>query len=263
MLPSNLIVTIIQTHLHWHDTEANLNHFNQKLNSIVEPTDVIVLPEMFTTGFTMQPALFAEEHEGKGLQWMKQKSLEKQCAIVGSIAVKENNHFFNRLYWVNADGTHYSYDKRHLFRMGNEDQHYTAGKKPIIINYKGWKICPLICYDLRFPVWSRNQKKNPYDVLIYVANWPAVRTYPWEHLLIARAIENQSYVVGVNRIGDDGNKVSHSGNSLVLNARGEKMNHLQPHEDVIETTTLTYQSLLEFRGLFPVLLDGDDFEVMI
>ena len=261
MLPSNLIITIIQTKLHWHNVEANLTHFTKKLNSIVEPTDVIVLPEMFTTGFTMQPAMFAEEHEGKGLTWMKQKAIEKKCAIVGSIAVKENDHFFNRLYWVNVDGTYESYDKRHLFRMGNEHQHYVAGTKPLIIEYKGWKICPLICYDLRFPVWSRNKKKNPYDVLIYVANWPAVRSYPWEHLLIARAIENQSYVVGVNRIGDDGNNVSHSGNSLVLNAKGEKINNVKLHEDTVETSSLSYQNLMDFRKAFPVLLDGDDFEM--
>lgn len=259
---NNLIVSIIQTNLHWENSAKNIAHFDTKLNAITEPTDIIVLPEMFTTGFTMNPNLLAEEHGGNGLQWMIKKAKEKNCVLVGSISVKENKQFYNRLYWVKPDGSFEFYDKRHLFKMGNEHEHYTAGNKKIIIEYKGWKICPLICYDLRFPVWSRNTKDNPYDVLIYVANWPEVRAYPWKHLLIARAIENQTYVVGVNRIGEDGNGIVHSGDSYVVNPRGELINSMQSHQDKTETISLSYSYLHDFRKAFPVLLDGDEFDII-
>ena len=200
----DLRITTIQTHLYWEDIDQNLVHFEEKLNALTEQTDIIVLPEMFTTGFTMNPKVLAESHGDKGLQWMQRKSKEKNCVLVGSISVKDGEKFYNRLYWVMPDGSYQSYDKRHLFQMGKEDVHYTAGSKKFVVEYKGWKICPLICYDLRFPVWSRNTKENTYDVLVYVANWPEVRSYPWKQLLIARAIENQAYVVGVNRIGQIG-----------------------------------------------------------
>lgn len=257
----DLNITIIQTHLYWEDAESNLKHFDSKINNIIIPTDIIVLPEMFTTGFTMNPKQFAEEHGGKGLRWMIEKAKQKNCVLVGSISVKDKGQFYNRLYWVKPDGSFQFYDKRHLFRMGNEDQFYTAGPEKLIFDYKGWKICPLICYDLRFPVWSKNQKENSYDVLIYVANWPEVRAYPWKQLLIARAIENQSYVVGLNRIGNDGNGVSHSGDSAVINPRGELMSTIQSHEDKAETLSLSYNYLEDFRSKFPVLLDGDEFEI--
>jgi omega-amidase len=257
----NLHITTIQTHLYWEDVDANLSHFTDKINAIQNQTDIIVLPEMFTTGFTMKPEQLAEEHGGKGLQWMMQKAQEKNCVIVGSISVKENGLFFNRLYWVNSDGSYQQYNKRHLFRMGNEHEYYTAGDQRLIIDYKGWKICPLVCYDLRFPVWSRNRKDNTYDALIYVANWPEVRSYPWKQLLVARAIENQTYVVGVNRIGEDANQFKHSGDSVVLNPRGETISHILPNNDSIETITLSYQYLQDFRSVFPVMLDGDDFNL--
>ncbi len=257
----DLNITIIQTHLYWEDAESNLKHFDSKINNIIIPTDIIVLPEMFTTGFTMNPKQFAEEHGGKGLRWMIEKAKQKNCVLVGSISVKDKGQFYNRLYWVKPDGSFQFYDKRHLFKMGNEDQFYTAGPEKLIFDYKGWKICPLICYDLRFPVWSKNQKENSYDVLIYVANWPEVRAYPWKQLLIARAIENQSYVVGLNRIGNDENGVSHSGDSAVINPRGELMSTIQSHEDKAETLSLSYNYLEDFRSKFPVLLDGDEFEI--
>lgn len=259
---NNLIVTIIQTHLYWEDSVKNIAHFDAKINAIIEPTDIIVLPEMFTTGFTMNPKLLAEDHGGMGLQWMIQKSKEKNCVIVGSISIKESDKFYNRLYWVKPDGCYEFYDKRHLFKMGNEHHYYTAGDKKILIEYKGWKICPLICYDLRFPVWSRNRKNNTYDVLIYVANWPEVRAYPWKQLLIARAIENQAYVVGVNRIGEDGNAISHSGDSSVINPKGELIIAMQSNQDITETVSLSYPYLQDFRKAFPVILDGDEFEVL-
>ncbi len=257
----HLIITTIQTNLYWQDINKNLVHFDEKVDAIKEHTDIIVLPEMFTTGFTMNPKVFAEEHGGKGLQWMQQKSKEKNCVLVGSISIKDGEKFYNRLYWVMPDGTYQFYDKRHLFQMGKEDLYYTAGSKKFVVEYKGWKICPLICYDLRFPVWSRNTKENTYDVLIYVANWPEVRSYPWKQLLIARAIENQSYVVGVNRIGQDGNAITHSGNSCMLNPRGEIISKTKAHEDVSETVSLSFTYLEEFRKVFPVMLDGDEFEV--
>jgi omega-amidase len=259
---NNLSITIIQTHLHWEDAVKNIANFDAKVSSIIEPTDIIVLPEMFTTGFTMNPKLLAEEHGGIGLQWMIQKAKAKDCVIVGSISVKENDAFYNRLYWVKPNGSFEFYDKRHLFKMGNEHLHYSAGNKKLIIEYKGWKICPLICYDLRFPVWSRNKKENTYDVLIYVANWPGVRAYPWKQLLIARAIENQTYIVGVNRIGDDGNSISHSGDSMIINPRGELITAMQAHKDSTQTVSLSYTYLQDFRKTFPVLLDGDEFEVI-
>lgn len=258
----DIIITTIQTHLFWEDVQKNLEHFDEKINEIDGPVDIIVLPEMFTTGFTMNPEMLAEQHGGKGLQWMMQKSKEKNCVIVGSISVKENANFYNRLYWAKPGGTYEYYDKRHLFRMGNEDEHYTPGNKKLIINYKGWKICPLVCYDLRFPVWSRNRKDNTYDVLIYVANWPEVRSYPWKQLLIARAIENQAYVVGVNRIGEDGNQINHSGDSSIINPRGEIISQTLAHQDKLETTHLSYSYLQDFRKVFPVMLDGDDFEIV-
>lgn len=259
MLP--LKITTIQTTLHWEDSTTNLTHFDSKITSLQEETDVIVLPEMFTTGFTMNPEKNAETQPGGGLTWMLKKAQEKQCVIIGSISVKENNMYYNRLYAAKADGTYQYYDKRHLFKMGKEDEYYTAGSQNIIVDIKGWKIRPQICYDLRFPVWSRNTNKDPYDVLIYVANWPEVRSYPWRHLLIARAIENQCYVVGVNRIGSDGNNFSHSGDSVVLSPKGEVLSKTQAHEDEMETTILNYDTLQEFRKLFPVLSDGDLFQV--
>lgn len=258
----DLIITTIQTHLIWENIAQNLSHFDEKITSIQSPTDIIILPEMFTTGFTMNPEKFAEENEGIGLQWMLQKAKAKNCVVVGSISVKENTNYYNRLYWAKPDGTYESYDKRHLFRMGNEHQHYSAGNKKLIIEFNGWKICPLVCYDLRFPVWSRNRKDSTYDVLIYVANWPEVRSYPWKHLLIARAIENQSYVIGVNRIGEDGNQIIHSGDSCVINPRGEIISKTLAHQDSVETVNLPYSYLQDFRKAFPVMMDGDEFQVI-
>ena len=257
----DLTITTVQTHLYWEDAPKSLLHFDEKLNEITLPTDIIVLPEMFTTGFTMNPKLFAEEHGGIGLQWMMKKAAEKNAVIVGSIAVKDGNAFVNRLYWVKPDTTFEYYDKRHLFSMGKEDENYARGIKRLVVEYKGWKICPLICYDLRFPVWSRNSGNNPFDVLIYIANWPEVRSYPWRHLLIGRAIENQLYVIGVNRIGEDGNAFAHSGDTAVINPKGEIISKTIAHQDACETIVLSGRYLEEFRKLFPVLNDGDEFEL--
>lgn len=265
---NNLKITILQTSLHWENVDANINHFNNQLSAITEPTDIIVLPEMFTTGFAIDRTHIAEEHGGKGLQWMLLKAKEKNCAIVGSIAVKENGNLYNRLYWVEANGKIAHYNKRHLFRMAGENNYFTAGTERIIVEYKGWKICPLICYDLRFPVWSRNswsqsnsELNAEYDILIYVANWPEVRSYPWKQLIIARAIENQSYVVGVNRIGMDGNNINHSGDSAVINPRGEIISTIKAHQDTFETIEINAHYLSEFKKVFPVGMDADKFEM--
>ncbi|MGZ4035172.1 MAG: nitrilase family protein [Bacteroidia bacterium] len=274
---NNLKVTIIQSNLHWENKEKNLKMFSEKIDRIPEVTNLIVLPEMFATGFSMNPEKFAEPMNGATVSWMKQKAKEKNAVITGSFICEESGKYFNRLVWMNADGTYSVYDKRHLFRMGDEDNHYGAGQKKIIVELKGWKICPLICYDLRFPVWARNTKieskiksqepeqKNEwtaaYDLLIYVANWPERRAHPWKSLLIARAIENQSYVVGVNRIGNDGNDIYHSGDSVALNGKGEAISSIRPNEDSMETITLNYDELAEFRKIFPVALDADDFEI--
>jgi predicted amidohydrolase len=260
----NLRITLVQTFLHWENVDANLLHFSKKLDEIND-TDLIVLPEMFTTGYAIDREHNAEEQGGKGLQWMQQKAKEKNCVITGSIAVKENGKLYNRLYWVKPDGSFQHYDKRHLFRIAGEDKHYTAGILKLYVEIKGWKICPMICYDLRFPVWSRNSWNDKgdaaYDVLIYVANWPEVRSYPWKQLLIARAIENQAYVIGVNRTGEDGNKYNHSGDSAAINPRGEHISHLGANEDRSETVTLDYTYLQEFRKVFPVGKDADSFDL--
>jgi omega-amidase len=260
---NDLKITIIQSGLHWENKIKNMEMFSQKIAAITETTDLIILPEMFTTGFTMNPEKLGEPMTGATVNWMKEKAYEKNCVVTGSFVCEENGKYFNRLVWMNAKGTYSVYDKRHLFRMGDEDNHYGIGKKKIIVMLKGWKICPLICYDLRFPVWSRKTKTNEYDVLIYVANWPEKRAHPWKTLLLARAIENQSYVIGLNRVGNDGNEIYHSGDSAVINARGEIISKMKPHEEATETITLDYDDLLEFRKMFPVMLDADDFEITL
>lgn len=261
-------VTIIQTALHWEDQQKNLEHFDALVNSIKDPTDLIVLPEMFSTGFTMKPEKLAEPLNGPSLQWMAKKAIEKNATLCGSVAVNDRSNYYNRLLWVEPDGKVSTYDKRHLFRMGKEDNHYSPGSKKIIKKLNDWKICPLVCYDLRFPVWSRNTftitnglPTASYDVLIYVANWPEVRSYPWKQLLIARAIENQCYVIGVNRIGKDGNDIPHSGDSMVINPRGEIISKTQPNAQSIETVHLDKKYLEDFRITFPVGLDADSFRL--
>lgn len=271
---NDLKITIIQTDLHWENKDKNLEMFSQKIESISEETDLIILPEMFTTGFSMRPELFAETMSGNTIIWMKEKAKEKNCVITGSFIYEDNGKHFNRLVWMNADGIYNVYDKRHLFRMGDEDKHYGHGEKKIIVELKGWKICPLICYDLRFPVWARNKsgvrssefgdKKEitvDYDVLIYVANWPERRSHPWKSLLVARAIENQSYTIGVNRVGSDGNDIYHSGDSVALNFKGEAIGKIESGKESITTITINYKDLEEFRKQFPVMLDADSFSI--
>ncbi len=264
----NLAVTIVQSQLAWENPDANLKHFDGLLAGQKDKANLIVLPEMFTTGFTMKPEKNAEKHPGKGLQWMQQKAAQLNCCITGSICAEENNKYYNRLYWAEPSGNYLSYNKHHLFRMGNEQEHYEAGDRKIILNVNGWKILPLVCYDLRFPIWSRNnwQKDGEnliaeYDVLIYVANWPEARSYAWRQLLIARAIENQCYVVGVNRIGADGTFTMHAGDSIILNPLGEILSKTKEHQESVETIELDYEFLQGLRKKFPVGLDSDSFEL--
>ncbi|NIJ55640.1 amidohydrolase [Dyadobacter arcticus] len=256
---SELSVTLIQTDLSWEDVTANLSSLEEKIASLNEPADIIVLPEMFNSGFTMNTDL-AEPMNLTTTRWMKQMAATTGALLIGSFAVKESGNFYNRLLCVRPDGSLVHTDKRHLFSIGNEHHTYTAGKERLMLTWKGWKICPLICYDLRFPVWSRNSISNPYDLLIYVANWPARRTHAWNTLLKARAIENQSYVVGVNRIGKDGNNLDYQGDSAVLDFLGEPLVMLFDGETE-KTVRLSKQELEDYRKAFPALSDGDFFDL--
>ena len=265
----DLSVTIIQTDLFWENSTANLANLEEKMAQISLPTDLIILPEMFTTGFTMNAKIVAEPMNYTTFKWMKQQAKRTRAVILGSFIVKEGEHFFNRLISMRPDGSFETYDKRHLFRMGEEDKTFTSGKKRLIVELKGWRICPLICYDLRFPVWSRNgyskvenrKSEIDYDLLIYIANWPAVRSQVWDTLLQARAIENQSYCIGVNRVGKDGMGLEYSGNSAVIDFKGNQLFY-QKNSEVIVSQTLNKKDLEDFRNKFPAYLDADDFEIV-
>jgi len=258
---STLIITGIQSSLHWEDKEANLQMFEEKIFSISQPTEIVVLPEMFSTGFSMQPKKLAEPMDGETVEWMKQIAAKKKIILTGSVIIEEDRNFYNRLVWVLPNGQIGYYDKRHLFAYGDEDQHYTAGKKRLIASVKGWKINLMVCYDLRFPVWSRQQGDFEYDVLIYVANWPERRVLAWTSLLRARAIENQSYVIGVNRTGDDGNKIPYTGESMAVDPMGEILYHKNDEEDVF-TVTLDKSHLEKTREKFPFWKDADRFKII-
>jgi len=260
----DLRITTVQTKLFWQDRNKNLETLGEKIRSIPVPTDVIVLPEMFATGFSMETKTFAEEADGSSVTWMKALAAEKNAVITGSLMITENGNYYNRLIWMQPDGISISYNKRHLFRMANEHDYYTAGDAKQIISWKGWKICPLICYDLRFPVWSRNTSKNgefDYDCLIYVANWPEKRSFAWSSLITARAIENQAYVIAVNRVGTDGNDIQYSGDSAILDFKGERLSKTERFGDKTETVQISFSDLEEYRKSFPVYLDQDAFEL--
>ncbi|GMV77740.1 MAG: amidohydrolase [Chitinophagaceae bacterium] len=260
---NTLTFTLIQTNLFWENKAANIQMLEEKINNIQPKTEVVVLPEMFSTGFSMQPEQFAESMNGSTLQWMQKIAFEKKTILTGSLMIEENGNYYNRLIWMLPNKQFGYYDKRHCFAFAKENEHYTAGNKRLIASVNGWKINVQICYDLRFPVWARQTMNNntaEYDVLIYVANWPQRRSYAWKTLLTARAIENQCYVIGVNRIGDDGNKIYHSGDSMVINALGEILYHKENEEDVF-TITLQKNELQEIRNKFPFLADADSFKI--
>ena len=266
---STLTITGIQSNLHWEDSKANLQMFEEKIFSISQPTEIVVLPEMFSTGFSMQPKKLAETMEGETIQWMKQVAAKKKIILTGSVIIEEDGNYYNRLVWVLPNGQVGYYDKRHLFAYADEDQHYAPGEKRLIASVKGWKINLLVCYDLRFPVWSRQTPppleevgRGPeYDVLIYVANWPEKRVHAWTTLLRARAIENQCYVIGVNRTGDDGNKIHYTGESMAIDPMGEILYHKKDEDDVF-TITLDRSHLEKIREKFPFWRDADRFKVI-
>ncbi len=276
---STLTISTIQTNLLWEEKSANLRMLEQKIASIDEKTEIVVLPEMFSTGFSMNPSMLAEQMDGETVQWMQRVSRENGIILTGSAIIEEEGKFYNRLIWMLPNGQYGHYDKRHLFGYAGEDEKYSAGNKRLIASVKGWKINLQVCYDLRFPVWSRNRvfdsaqtdsaqtsntstplSTTEYDLLIYVANWPERRSHAWKTLLCARAIENQCYVIGVNRVGTDGNNIYHSGNSLVIDPLGQVLYHMADEEDIF-TITLQKEKLEEVREKFPFWKDADSFNI--
>lgn len=263
-----LTITIIQTNLHWENKTANLRMLEDKIRNLEQPTEILLLPEMFSTGFSMRPSDLAETMDGETVNWMKEMSARHKIVLGGSVIIKEEENFYNRFIWMLPNGQYGIYDKRHRFAFAGEDQFYTAGNKRTIASVKGWKINLQVCYDLRFPVWARQQLTTndtgeqlpEYDVLIYVANWPERRSHAWKTLLCARAIENQCYVIGVNRVGKDGNDIYHSGNSMVIDPLGEVLYHMADEEDIF-TITLQKEQLEKVRAKFPFWKDGDEFKI--
>jgi omega-amidase len=249
-------IALIQASLIWENPQANRNHFEEQINGIAEDVDLIVLPEMFTSGFTMAPEVVAEAMRGETVLWMQSLAKAKKAAVIGSVVITENSNFYNRLVFVFPSGEIQFYNKRHLFTLAGEDKIYTAGKEKLIVEYLGWKICPLVCYDLRFPVFARNVEN--YDLLLYVANWPKIRITAWDTLLKARAIENMSYTIGVNRIGEDDSKFEHNGHSQVINFLGDYI--LEPSETKgVFIVELNKEEQLLARKKFNFLNDKDSF----
>lgn len=261
MNTSDLKIALVQTNLFWKDKTANLAMLEEKVFNIEAGVDIIVLPEMFSTGFTMDASEVAEPLNLNTTKWMKQLAAQTKAVICGSIVIKDDGNYYNRFLWVEPSGQIQTYDKRHLFRMADEDQHYAAGISNQIIHYKGWKILPQICYDLRFPVWSRNTTENnalAYDLILFVASWPKPRISAWDILLRARAVENLSYSLGVNRVGQDGNAIPYSGHSAVYDFKGNQL-VFNEDEECILYCTIQYAPLMEFRTKFPAWMDSDSF----
>ena len=265
---STLTLTIIQTDLHWEDRSANLRMLEEKIDNIKERTEVIILPEMFSTGFSMQPGKLAETMDEETVQWMKRIAARKKVILTGSVVIKETDSsvpgdqvlYYNRLIWMLPNGQFGIYDKRHRFAYAGEDEEFTAGSKRLIASVKGWKVNLLVCYDLRFPVWARQTLlpggEMEYDLLVYVANWPDRRVHAWKTLLQARAIENQCYVIGVNRVGNDGNHIHYSGESMVVDPMGEVL-YTKKEEEDIHTVTLDREHLNSVREKLPFWRDAD------
>lgn len=254
----SLTITLVQSTLHWENIQANLRMFDEKLDQL-EHTDIIILPEMFTTGFSMNAKALAEEMSNSlTINWMHQKAQQLNAVLTGSLIIKENGQYYNRLMWVEPSGKQLYYDKKHLFSMAKEHLTFTAGTQKLIVEYKGWTIAPFICYDLRFPAWNRNLES--YDLAFYVANWPQKRSHHWRSLLTARAIENQAYVVAVNCVGEDGKGLIYSGDSSVLDPAGELLYHKANEEDV-HTLTFTKEHLQDVRKNYPFLSDRDFYSI--
>lgn len=261
---SSVTFTLIQTALHWEDKAANLQLLEEKIAAITEPTQVVVLPEMFSTGFSMHPETLAEPMNGPTIDWMKKVAASKKIILTGSLIIEEGGHYYNRAVWMQPNGQWGCYNKRHLFAYGGEHEQYTAGQQRFIASVNGWRVALFVCYDLRFPVWCRQQFKAQngfeYDVAIYVANWPQRRSLAWKTLLQARAIENQCYVLGVNRVGVDGNSIYYSGDSMVIDPLGDILYQHTEQEDVF-TITLQKEPLQNLRDTFPFWRDADEFQI--
>ena len=259
-----LTLTTIQTNLYWEDKRANLEMLEQKIMGIGEKTELVLLPEMFSTGFSMKPELLAETMEGETVQWMKRMAATRKVILAGSCIVEENNNYYNRLIWMLPSGEYGFYDKRHRFGYAGEDKQFSAGNRRLIASVKGWRVNLLVCYDLRFPVWARQSSSingPEYDLLVYVANWPERRSLAWKTLLQARAIENQCYVAGVNRVGHDGNDIFHCGDSMIVDPMGEILYTIKEEEDIF-TMTLDPGHLQTVREKLPFLKDADSFRIL-
>jgi predicted amidohydrolase len=250
-----LSITLIQTELFWEDIDANIAMLTRKIESVGPRTDLIVLPEMCTTGFSMQAPRLAQPMDGPAVAWLRQTARQKQTALVGSMIVKENDGYYNRLLWAGPDESLIIYDKKHLFRFAGEEKVYSPGTRLVTVDLNGWRIRPFICYDLRFPAWTRNLGPS-YDVALFIANWPEKRSPHWRTLLRARAIENQCYVIGLNRVGLDGNGFNYSGDSAVIDATGAVLFE-KSHVEIIHTATLDPQPLQTSRQTFPAWMDAD------
>jgi predicted amidohydrolase len=258
MIRNLLTISYCQFDVLWEDSPGNIKKIENAIANIDSSIDLLVLPEMFHCGFTMQPHRVAETMDGRVVGWMRNESAKRGFGIMGSVVIKEAGVYYNRLVVATPDGGLDWYDKRHLFRMGGEHEQYRAGDSKLVVDYLGWKIRPLVCYDLRFPVWSRNQ--NDCDVLVYVANWPEVRAHVWNTLLMARAIENQCYVLGVNRVGQD-NSLTYGGHSVLIGPKGEMLSKAKVHHEDLVISTIKLDELQAFRNKFPVHLDADTFYI--
>ncbi|MBR9921003.1 MAG: amidohydrolase [Bacteroidetes bacterium] len=257
---SELRITTVQSPLAWADAEANKAAFAERLKTLKGQTDLILLPEMFTTGFFMEAAKQAEIYPGPTIDWMREQAVQTGAVVSGSLICEDRGSYYNRLIWMQPDGKYFTYDKRHLFAYGGEADHFSAGYERLSVQIRNWRICPLICYDLRFPVWSRNTDPY-YDLLVYVANWPSARVSAWTKLLQARAIENQAYVAGVNRTGSDGNGIEYPGKSCLIDFQGNPLFEAGDTES-IETSVLSLEKLKAYRSRYPFLESSDSFKVL-
>jgi predicted amidohydrolase len=255
----DLRITLVQPDIIWKNPRENLEKYSELLTAVTTNTDLLLFPEMFQTGFCTEPEQVAETMDGNTVRWMKRTAESLKCSVAGSLIIRDNRRFFNRIIYIDQFENLTWYDKRHLFTIAGEESKFTPGNTRLIVPLKGWQICFQICYDLRFPVWSRNQ--DDYDMLVYLASWPSERRDVWDTLLKARAIENQSYVAGVNRTGTDGNSVVHTGNSMILNPKGMIIGELPSSREDVQTLTLSWKELDHYRKSFPAWKDRDDFEI--
>lgn len=254
-----LNLTLIQPDIVWEDPKANIEQYANVLQLLPPDTDIVIFPEAFNTGFSMNAKNVSELMSGKSVEWLRKMAQKHQMTLCGSLFISEDNKYYNRFVWIEPSGRILHYDKRHLFSIANENEHYSNGSKQLIIDYKGWKIFPQICYDLRFPVWSRNTSE--YDLMINVANWPAARNKVWDTLLKARAIENQCYVAAVNRVGADGKNIQYTGNSMLIDYKGNVINNYKQQQGWLNCS-IDYDALYEFREKFNTLIDADNFKLV-